>query len=66
MIIFELESLQSSEIPRGENGSPFQYTFLGNLMGRGARQVIVHEVTKNWTWLSTWSSKRMFIWNKDD
>lgn len=47
MIIFELESLQSSQIPRVGDGNPFHYTFLGDVMDRGARQVIVHVVTKN-------------------
>ena len=47
MIIFELESLQSSQIPRVGDGNPFHYTFLGDVMDRGARQVILHVVTKN-------------------
>ena len=34
------------------NGSPLQYSCLENSKDRGAWQVIVHGVTKNWTWLS--------------
>ena len=34
------------------NGYPLQYSFLENLMDRGAWQVIVHEVTKSWARLS--------------
>ena len=32
--------------PRGGNGNPLQYSFLGNPMNRGAWQTIVHGVTK--------------------
>ena len=38
--------------PGGRNGSPLQYSCLGNPMDRGAWWAIVHGVTKNWTWLS--------------
>ena len=31
------------------NGIPFQYSCLGNPMGRGAWWAIVHRVTKSWT-----------------
>ena len=34
------------------NGYPHQYSYLGNLMDRGAWQAIVHGVTKNQSWLS--------------
>ena len=30
------------------NGNPFQYSFLGNPMDRGAWWAVVHGVTKNW------------------
>ena len=30
------------------NGNPFQYSCLGNPMGRGAWQAIVHGVTDSW------------------
>ena len=32
--------------PGGENGNPLQYSYLGNLMNRGAWQATVHEVAK--------------------
>ena len=34
--------------PRGRNGNPFQYSFLENIMGRGARWAIVYGVRKSW------------------
>ena len=34
--------------PGGGNGNPLQYACLGNLMGRGARQAIVHGLQKSW------------------
>ena len=36
----------------GGNGSPLQYSHLGNSMGGGAWGATVHGVTKNWTRLS--------------
>ena len=32
--------------PGGANGNPLQYSYLGNLMNRGAWQAIVQEVAK--------------------
>ena len=32
--------------PGEGNGNPLQYSYLGNLMDRGARQATVHGVTK--------------------
>ena len=32
----------------GENGNPLQYSYLGNPMDRGAWQVTVHGVAKQW------------------
>ena len=37
------------------NGSPLQYSCLGNLMDRGAWWATVHVVAKNRAWLSTWA-----------
>ena len=34
------------------NGNPFQYSYLENSMDRGAWQVTIHGITKNWTRLS--------------
>ena len=39
--------------PGEGNGNPLQYSCLGNPMGRGAWQAIVHRVAENWTRLST-------------
>ena len=33
----------------GGNGSPLQYSCLGNPMDRGTWQAIAHEVTESWT-----------------
>ena len=38
--------------PKVGNGKPFQYSYLENSRNRRAWQAIVHEVTKNQTWLS--------------
>ena len=38
--------------PKGGNGNPLQYSFLGNPMDRGAWWATVHEVTRSWTRLS--------------
>jgi len=38
-------------IPGEGNGSPLQYSCLGNLMDRGAWQATVHGVVKSWTGL---------------
>ena len=39
--------------PGEGNGNPFQYSFLGNLLDRGAWQAVVRGVSESWTWLST-------------
>ena len=39
--------------PGEENGSPLQYSCLGNPIGRGAWWATVHAVAKRWTQLST-------------
>ena len=36
----------SGRLPREGNGSPLQYSCLGNLMDREAWQAIVHRVTR--------------------
>ena len=36
----------SGRSPIDKDGNPFQYSCLGNLMDRGAWQVVVHGVTK--------------------
>ena len=38
--------------PGEGNGHPLQYSCLENSMDRESWQVIVHRVTKSWTWLS--------------
>ena len=42
----------SGRSPGEENGNPFQYSFLGNPIGRGAWQVTVHGLQKYQTRLS--------------
>ena len=37
---------------REGNVNPLQYSYLENIMDRGARRATVHGVTKSWTWLS--------------
>ena len=39
----------SGRSPGGGNGNPLQYSCLGNLTDRGARQATVHGVGKSWT-----------------
>ena len=41
------------KIPGGENGNPFQYSFLKNPMDRGTWWVIVQRTANSWTRLST-------------
>ena len=36
----------SGRSPGGRHGNPLQFSCLGNLMDRGARQATVHRVTK--------------------
>ena len=43
---------ESGKSPAEGNGNPFQYSCLEKSMDRGAWQVTVQGVTKNWTWLS--------------
>ena len=42
--------------PGEGNGSPLQYSCLGNLKDGGAWGATVHGVTKNQTWLSDWTA----------
>ena len=42
----------SRRSPGEGNGSPLQYSCLGNQVDRRAWQATVHGVTKSWTWLS--------------
>ena len=42
----------SGRSPGGGNDNPLQYSCLGSPMDRGAGQIIVHGLTKNWTQLS--------------
>ena len=37
---------------RGGNGSPLQYSCLGNSVGQGTWKITVHGVAKSWMWLS--------------
>ena len=39
----------STRGPRERNGSPLQYSCLGNSIDRGAWQALVYGVTKSWT-----------------
>ena len=49
----DLSSISGLERSPGEgNGSPLQYSGLGNLMDRGAWWVTVHEVINSWTQFS--------------
>ena len=41
----------SGSSPGEGNGNPLQYSYLENLMDRGAWQATVHGVTKSWTGL---------------
>ena len=43
----------------GGHGNPLQYSCLENPMHRGAWRVMVHEVTKSWTWVKWLSSSSM-------
>ena len=42
----------SGRSPGEGNSNPLQYSCLGNLIDRGARQATVHGITRSWTWLS--------------
>ena len=37
--------------PGGEHGNPVKYSYLENLLDRGAWRAAVHGVAKSWTWL---------------
>ena len=41
--------------PGGEHGNPLQFSWLADLMDKGAWQVTVHGVTKSRTWLSNFT-----------
>ena len=43
--------------PGGGHGNPLQYSYLENLMDRGAWRAVVHGVTKNQTWLKQLSTQ---------
>ena len=43
----------SGRSPEGGNGNPLQYSYFGNLMGRGGWRTTVKRVTENRTWLRT-------------
>ena len=47
--------------PEGGHGNPLQYSWLGNLMDRGAWRAAVHGVTKSWTCLRQLSTARWLI-----
>ena len=47
----------SGRSPGGGHGNPFQYSYLENLMDRGAWWAVVHGVTKNQTWLKQLSTQ---------
>jgi len=47
----------SGRSPGGGNGTPLQYSWLGNPMDRSALQTTVHGVAKSQTQLSSWVHK---------
>ena len=47
---------ESGRSPGGGNGNAFQYSCLGNPIGRGAWQATVHRVTESRTWLKQLST----------
>ena len=51
--------------PGGGNGDPLQYSCLDNLMDREAWQATVHEVAKNWTWLTDWAHTQGSLLGKE-
>ena len=58
--MFETDSLSGSGRFSGAgNGSPLQYSCLGNPMDRGTRKATVHAVAKSWTWLSDSRTTKM-------
>ena len=50
----------SGRSPGGGNGNPFQYSWLGNPMDRGAWWATVHGVTKSSTWISDLNDKSSY------
>ena len=42
----------SGRSPGEGNDNPLQYSCLKNFMHRGAQRVMVHAITKSWTWLT--------------
>ena len=49
--------------PGGGNGSPLQYSCLGNPIDRGAWLATVHGIAKSQTWLSNWAYEhKSLIW----
>ena len=57
----DLGSIPRSGRSPGEDGNPFQYSYLGKLKDRGARQATVPQVVKSQTWLSTHRHTKVFI-----
>ena len=57
-------SPRSGGSPGKGNGNPFQCSCLGNPMDRGAWWVVVHGITKSWTWLSNWAHTDYWILSK--
>ena len=48
--------------PGGGNGTPIQYSCLGDPMDRWAWWATVHRVTKSWTRLSNFTSHHFYMW----
>ena len=65
-----VQSLGREDPPEEGNGSPLQYSCLGDSMDRGAWWATVHGVAKNQTWLVTntftFSSERFLPWTQSE
>ena len=58
----DMVSIPGLERPPGRgNGTPIQYSCLGNPMDRGPWQATVHGVTKSQIWLRVWAAAREFL-----
>ena len=44
--------LRLGRCPGGGNGTPLQYSCLGNPVDRGTRWAMTHDIAKSWTQLS--------------
>ena len=53
----QVRSLGWGRSPWEGNGTPLQYSCLGNPMDGGAKWATVYGVAKSWTWLSDWTHK---------